>query len=83
MANVVRFICEPLIRGALLGLAGGAAAVLMFRAGVFIFKDTSYGLSDTQEKIAFLGFTIWFGISGLIDFISRFVYWMRIHKNTK
>jgi hypothetical protein len=83
MANTARFICEPLLRGVLLGLAGGAAAVVLFRAGAYLFKDASYGLSDSQEKIAFWGFTIWFGIFGLVDSTNRFVYWIRTRNQQK
>ena len=83
MANKALYIFEPLLRGVLLGLVGGAAAVLLFRAGTFVFKDASYGLSDNQEKIAFWGFTIWFGLFGLIDSTNRFIFWIRSRNQQK
>lgn len=78
MFNKIYFVFQPLLKGLLIGFAAGIGVSLWCKASAFIFQDSTFGLTYKQEKIALIGFSIWFGFFGLLDTVGRFLFWLRI-----
>jgi hypothetical protein len=73
--RIARFILAPFAVGLLIGLVAGLVAVGGSRL-------LNLELLSWQESLTLVGFTVCFGIFGLVDSVNRFAQWKRTPKSS-
>jgi hypothetical protein len=74
MYKTINLILMPFIWFTLAGAAGGALITPLGRL-------LSIGLTSKQEWFSFIGFTVLFGLQGLVYSILNAISWWRYRKN--